>query len=461
MSGPMHAAPAANPAGLIDEAGFQALAEGLCGSTPAGCDRIGLSLEAEASDFLRFNRAALRQATAVVQAEATVSVVRGQRRAQASTTLSGDLDRDLALLRAERDALLADLDHVPEDPWLALPEQAAQSRRDDRGALPTAEAVIEQTTRHAQGLDFVGFYAGGPVLRAQADSLGSRHWHRSESFLYSWCGYHHGDKAVKQELAGTRWQEADFAARVQQTRERLPLLARAPRPLQPGRYRALLSPAAMVEILGTLGWMGFGLKARRTGVSPLCRLAAGEQTLDARFHLSEDFATGIAPGFTAEGFARPAQVPLIVAGRVPAEGGTLNAPRSAREYGLPPNGARAEEFPEALHLAPGRLPEAEALQALGTGLYISNLWYLNYSDRQACRLTGMTRFASFWVEDGRLVAPLPVMRFDDEVPRLFGEGLIDLTDRAELVPHNDTYGGRMLASITTPGALVEGFRLTL
>lgn len=450
-----------NPAGLIDEAGFQALAEGLCGATPAGCERIGLSLEAEASDFLRFNRAALRQATAVVQAEATVSVVRGQRRAQASTTLSGDLDRDLALLRAERDALLADLDHVPEDPWLALPDQAAQSRRDDRGALPTAEAVVEQTTRHAQGLDFVGFYAGGPVLRAQADSLGSRHWHRSESFLYSWCGVHHGDKAVKQELAGTRWQEADFAARVQQTRERLPLLARAPRPLQPGRYRALLSPAAMVEILGTLGWMGFGLQARRTGVSPLGRLAAGEQALDARFHLSEDFAQGIAPGFTAEGFTRPARVPLIVAGRVPAEGGTLNAPRSAREYGLPPNGARTEEFPEALHLAPGELPEAEALQALGTGLYISNLWYLNYSDRQACRLTGMTRFASFWVEDGRLVAPLPVMRFDDEVPRLFGEGLIALTDRAELVPHHDTYGGRMLASITTPGALVEGFRLTL
>lgn len=457
----MNAPTLPNPAGLIDEAGFQALAEGLCGATPAGCERIGLSLEAEASDFLRFNRAALRQATAVVQAEATVSVVRGQRRAQASTTLSGDLDRDLALLRAERDALLADLDHVPEDPWLALPDQAAQSRRDDRGALPAAEAVIEQTTRHAQGLDFVGFYAGGPVLRAQADSLGSRHWHRSESFLYSWCGVHHGDKAVKQELAGTRWQEADFAARVQQTRERLPLLARAPRALQPGRYRALLSPAAMVEILGTLGWMGFGLQARRTGVSPLGRLAAGEQALDARFHLSEDFAQGIAPGFTAEGFTRPARVPLIVAGRVPAEGGTLNAPRSAREYGLPPNGARAEEFPEALHLAPGELPEAEALQALGTGLYISNLWYLNYSDRQACRLTGMTRFASFWVEDGRLVAPLPVMRFDDEVPRLFGEGLIALTDRAELVPHHDTYGGRMLASITTPGALVEGFRLTL
>lgn len=461
MSGGRPEAGPAHPEGLVDEAGFEALADGLCGVAPAGCDRVGLSLEAEASDFLRFNHAALRQATAVVQAKATVSVVRGLRRAQASLTLSGHLGRDLDALRAERDALLADLDTVPEDPWLALPDAAATSRRDDRGRLPTAEQVIDQTTRHARGMDFVGFYAGGPALRAQADSLGSRHWHRSESFLYSWCGVHHADKAVKQELAGTRWQEAEFAARVQQTRERLPLLGREPRALQPGRYRALLSPAAMVEILGTLGWMGFGLQARRSGVSPLGRLAAGEQTLDARIHLSEDFAAGIAPGFSPEGFLRPARIPLIEGGRVPSGGGTLNAPRSAREHGLPTTGARAEEYPEALHLAPGRLPADEALQALGTGLFISNLWYLNYSDRQACRLTGMTRFASFWVEDGRLVAPLPVMRFDDEVPRLFGEGLVDLTDQAEAVPHGDTYGGRMLASITTPGALVEGFRLTL
>lgn len=42
----------------------------------------------------------------------------------------------------------------------------------------------------------------------------------------------------------------------------------------------------------------------------------------------------------------------------------------------------------------------------------TQLWYLNFSDRPGGRITGMTRFASFWVEDGRIVAPLNVMRFD-------------------------------------------------
>ena len=92
---------------------------------------------------------------------------------------------------------------------------------------------------------------------------------------------------------------------------------------------------------------------------------------------------------------------------------------------------------------------------------MSNLWYLNYSDRQACRMTGMTRFACFWVEDGRLVAPLQVMRFDDSFLRMFGEGLVGLTDRAERVPESNSYQSRQLASVTTPAAVVEGWRLTL
>jgi hypothetical protein len=37
--------------------------------------------------------------------------------------------------------------------------------------------------------DFVGFYAGGPVVHAFADSLGSRHWHRVESYHFDWCLY--------------------------------------------------------------------------------------------------------------------------------------------------------------------------------------------------------------------------------------------------------------------------------
>ena len=141
--------------------------------------------------------------------------------------------------------------------------------------------------------------------------------------------------------------------------------------------------------------------------------------------------------------------------------GTLANARSAREYGVPANGANAEEMPESLSLQPGTLAEGQALQSLGTGLWVSNLWYLNYSDRQACRMTGMTRFACLWVENGEPVAPVAVMRFDDSFLRMFGEGLVGLSDRAELIADGDTYAERRLASTSTPGALIDGWRLTL
>ena len=441
---------------LTDRAHFDALADALCNAE--GVDRVSLAFNAEASDFLRFNRAALRQATHVLQAQATLGVVRGARRAEASLVLSGDLAHDTRRLRDERARLARDLDVIADDPYLLLPAAASLSTREDAGALPSAQTVIDAVHEHAAALDFVGFYAGGPVVRAYADSLGSRHWHRVESFHFGWCVYRSADKAVKTAYAGTHWDDAVFAARVREAATRACLLQRPPRRLQPGAYRAAFSPAAMSELLGALAWSGFSLKARRTGVSSLMQLAHGDARLHASLHLHEATAEGIAPAFTDDGFVKPASVTLIEGG---CAIGTLNSPRSAREYFEAANGASPEELPEALSLGPGTLPHDQLLATLGTGLYVSNLWYLNYSDRQACRMTGMTRFACFWVEDGELAAPLDVMRFDDSFLRLFGQGLVGLTDRAELVPDTDTYQSRRLASITTPAAVVEGWRLTL
>ena len=436
---------------------FDALADVVCTEARAG-ERSSLLLKAEASDFIRFNRAAVRQATHVEQAFATVALTQGLRRAEGRVTLSGQREADIAALREELASLRALLPDVAEDPWLLLPHAPLHSERHDRGSLPTAAQVVRCVDAAAQGLDFVGFHAAGPVVRAFADSLGTRHWHHVESFHTEWCLYHAADKAVKSSYAGAQWHDQEFARRVAEGRQRLALIARPPHTLAPGEYRAWLAPAAMAELLATLGWGGFGLKSRRSGTSTLMRLAHRDAVLSPQFNLFEHTAQGSAPGFTAEGFARPARVSLIERGLAT---GTLANARSAREYGAEANGANAEEMPESLSLQPGTLADAQSLATLGTGLWVSNLWYLNYSDRQACRMTGMTRFACLWVENGEPVAPLGVMRFDDSFLRMFGEGLVGLSDRAELIADGDTYVERRLASTSTPGALIEGWRLTL
>jgi len=104
---------------------------------------------------------------------------------------------------------------------------------------------------------------------------------------------------------------------------------------------------------------------------------------------------------------------------------------------------------------------ARALTALGEGILIGNLWYLNFSDRNRGRITGMTRFASFRVDGGRIVAPIGVMRFDDALFELFGSRCEALTDVAEFLPSALTWGARTLSSTTCPGLLVDGMDLTL
>jgi predicted Zn-dependent protease len=174
--------------------------------------------------------------------------------------------------------------------------------------------------------------------------------------------------------------------------------------------------------------------------------------------MRESTESGIAPGFQQDGYTRPPYVELINGG---ALAHTLVSPRSAKEYSLVTNGANSGERPESLDVAAGGLAAADALGAVDKGLYISNLWYLNFSDRPAGRITGMTRFATFWVEGGKIIAPVNPMRFDDTIYRVLGSQLIDFTRERELLMSTSTYSERSTASTHLPGALLASLRFTL
>lgn len=131
------------------------------------------------------------------------------------------------------------------------------------------------------------------------------------------------------------------------------------------------------------------------------------------------------------------------------------------EAGLPTNGASPREAPLSVDMAAGQLAQDQALSELGTGVWVGNLWYLNFSDRSSCRTTGMTRFATFWVDAGEIVAFLDVMRFDETIYRVLGSNLRGLTREREMLLDAQTYEGRSTTSAHLPGALVEDFTFTL
>jgi predicted Zn-dependent protease len=295
------------------------------------------------------------------------------------------------------------------------------------------------------------------VWRGFANSEGQRNWHQTTTFNLQWSLYHRADKAVKTSHAGFAWDGAAFAHKMALARERLALISLPPKSMLPGKYRAYLTPSAMEEVAGLLCWGGFSARALATQQSALAKMRAGE-SLHPGVSLAEDTENGVAPAFQAEGFARPARVSLVERGALV---GSLVSPRTAREFNLEENGANSAEMPESLAMQGGSLPAADALAALDTGLAIGNLWYLNYSDRPAARITGMTRFATFWVEKGKIVAPVDVLRFDDTVYRMLGTQLEALTTETELSLDASTYRARQLSSVRLPGALVAEMAFTL
>jgi predicted Zn-dependent protease len=415
-------------------------------------------LSSEDSDFVRFNHNEIRQAGHVTQHELAVDLICGRRHAGGSVSISGDAETDPARLATLVAELRDRYGTLPEDPYLLYSTAVHSTERRGENRLPDGKAAVAEIQQVGRGRDLVGIYAAGGVHRGFANSLGQRNWFSTYSFNFDWSFYHAADKAVKTAYAGFDWDSRAFARKVSWAGEQLDALRQPAQTIRPGRYRVYLSPVALHDLVNLLSSEAFGLKAHRTKRTPLLQMIEGGVRLHPALSLLENTRDGVAPNFQEAGFLRPDQVPLIAAGRY---ADCLVSPRSAQEYGVSTNGASAQETPESMEVAAGPLPADEALRRLDTGVYVSNLWYLNYSDRNACRTTGMTRFATFWVQHGQVQGPLNVMRFDETLYRALGENLVALTAERELILDPDTYYGRSVRSGRVPGALIEDFTFTL
>ncbi|WEK31468.1 MAG: TldD/PmbA family protein [Candidatus Pseudomonas phytovorans] len=435
---------------------FEALVGDVRAALQTG-EQFTLGYSAEQSQFVRFNHAKVRQAGEVSQASAQLRLVRDGRQAEQQLTLSGDVQLDRQRLAEALAQLRQTLPLLAVDPYLRLDESAWHSHSLQEQPLPQLDEVLALLDSEAGDLDLVGIYAAGPICRGFASSFGAFGWHQANSFNFDWSLFHENGQAVKANYAGQLWSADDFSARLRQAREQLGFLGRPAVTLKPGRYRAYLAPAAMDEIAGMLCWGSFSAQALATGNSALQRLYNGDARLSPLVNFTEQVSGSLSPAFSDEGAPR-LDVPLIQQGEAQQR---LTSARSAAEFELLANGADSYESPCALSLAPGNLAHGQILERLGTGLYISNLWYLNYSDLPAARMTGLTRFATFWVENGQIQGPVSTMRFDDSLYSLLGSQLEDLTQEREMILSTSTYGQRSTGSSHLPGALVKGLTLTL
>lgn len=423
-----------------------------------GQERYTCTFHGEDSNFIRFNRSAVRQPGTVKQRVLSMDLIDGQRHAEGDIALSGDLEMDRGRLGDLITGLREKLPYLSEDPYLLYATEIHNSDHLGENCLPSCEDAVGAIIDAGCDRDLVGIYAAGGIYAGFANSFGQRNWFENYSFNFDWSFYHQRDKAAKAVYAGFVWEQDDFEQKVSTAAEQLDVLRQTPKTIAPGRYRVYLSPSALYDILDTLGWGGFGLKDHRTKQTSLLRMVEEGARLHPSVTLCENTRDGVAPNFQSAGFIKPEQVVLIDNGVLRD---CLVSPRSAKEYGVPTNGATDWESPASMDMAGGIVAHDRVLEQLDTGVYINNVWYLNYSDRSACRITGMTRFATLWVENGVIQAPLNVMRFDETIYRMLGEHLFGLTAERDFMLDTGTYHQRSTSSGRIPGALIDDFTFTL
>lgn len=449
----------------IIRAHFERLADAVF-SELSDNEELSLHLSAEDQQYIRLNASKVRQATTVRQCHLTVNFQCHSRKLSCSFDLTENPEHDLATLRSFIDRARLETQALPEDPFIVPMQNHGQSNHDHPGQLPLLEDLLACIADATTGTDFTGLYAAGPQIRAVRNSKGLVHWFSTESFFMDYslftCNAAGDNKAVKGLYADRVWQPQRFLESIAENKARLSLLQKTSISLTPGEYRVYLAPAAVAELIGMYSWGALGFSAWKNGSCALQALIKGEKCFSEQFNLIENFNLALTPQFNSLGELPPTQLTLIEQGQLR---NLLVSSRAAKEYTAVSNAADPTgwfgEYLRSAELLPGKLPERDVLAALNTGLYISNLHYLNWSDVQNARITGMTRYACFWVENGEISAPILDLRFDESLYRIFGSELVAFTRESYLQPSVDTYNQRALGGCKVPGALVGSLRFTL
>lgn len=420
-------------------------------------EQLSLNLSLEKSIYMRFSQAKVRQIGSVNQIDLKIDLLNSNKSLSYTFSLDNSLDSMLEQVKQKIKTLREEIKHLPQDPYFIPLKKGDSSEHISSGELLSEDQVVSSVVGPLDGIDAAGIYCSGKTIRALFTSTGQKHWFENDSFFLDFSFYTEKQKSVKANYSGTKFDIEKYIKLISQKKSLLKKVSLNPKEIKPSKYRVYFEPAAVSEILSMISWGGLSFQALKRGQSPLLNFS-DNTTLSDKFTLFEDLSMGFAPKFNNYGEVAKDKLSIFERGKLI---NTLVSSRSAKEYDVESNFARQSESPRSLNLMPGNLEQIDILEKLDKGIYISNLHYLNWSDMQKGRITGMTRYACFWVENGQIVAPIKDLRFDESFYNFFGKDLVDLTVDTTIFADISTYDRRSVGAICSPGLIAENFSFTL
>jgi predicted Zn-dependent protease len=437
------------------------------------CDQVYISLkegeqltiymEGENSQYFRFNDSKIRQTGIIEDYKVTLSLFHGKKSLQATTTISSDINYSVKNLISEINGLREPLSLIPENSFTEFPEKFNSCDMHRVGQLPDREDILDSLMDIIREDNLTGVWTSGKIFRASSTSEGTNHWFEKDSFIFDFSLIDAKENMVKILYPGYEWSKEKFLSAFNDASAQLKLMNKSKIDLKPGKYRVWFEPHAVADFVDMLNWNGVSESSLRNGSSSLLKMRNDNVKLSKKFSLDESFDRKSTAPFNSRGEVSN-NVHLIENGELK---NTLINSKTALEYNLKSNYAEdvnswgMGEYLRAPLMHGGDIKQNERLQRLGTGIFISNIHYLNWSDNLGGRITGLTRYVCYWVEDGKMIAPIKTMRFDDSFYNFFGNNLEGVGESILSRPVIETYDGRNPGETTCPGILVNDFELTL
>lgn len=323
-----------------------------------------------------------------------------------------------------------------------------------------ARAVKKITERaRKSGLSAYGAFTTGTAETAVANSHGVLNYNLATD---AYCNtVVMSDTGSGYAHAANRDARKVNTSRIAETACQKALDSRNPGDLPAGEYEVILEPAAVADMIGYLGWVGFSATAYQEGRSFMCG-NLGKKVMGDNITILDDpyYPKGYPFPFDFEGVPKK-KLTLVengIARNVVYD--SLTAGKEGKEstgHALP----APMNYPMTMHqrLVPGKSTVREMIASINRGVLVTRFHYSNILEPMRVVITGMTRDGTFLVENGKVTKPVRNFRFTQSV--LDALSCVSLVGKdAVLVGEETMYGSRFAAGIVAPALKIDRFHFT-
>lgn len=430
----------------------------------AGAEEAEAVVTSEQSGFARFAAGDVHQPTLIDNVTVQLRVLSDGRSAAAVTNRTDD--EGLAVLGRRATDAAASMSPDPDLPPLAPPADlpAVEGYDEETAALGSADqARLAETAIAASGeFGLYGYFTSAVSELAIASTTGLRATERKTDAT---CLALAAVDGASGYATRTAWRagELDPAAVAREAIEKA-ARTREAADASPARYRAVLEPYAIAELLYYTAFDMFNGQALLEERSWFAG-RIGASALDPKVTLVDDALDprGLPRAFDFEGTPKERVVLVeegVIRDTVWDRATAARAGRTSTGHALPIDSRSYGAFASAVALAPGEAESTDELAELvGDGIYVTRLHYLGVVNPREGVITGMTKDGTFRIRDGKVAEPLLNLRFTVSMPELLRD-VPGLTRDTLLVNQSDFYDERWAYGYRVPAMATACFNVT-